>query len=108
MKKEEFDNVVLKEKEKRLSISRLPKRVKEEFIEYANEEFCSDYGACLHSVWDNFKLWKMYFENIDMKLDIIINKFEKPNVKPDDKEEITLLSGKIIKKEVENSNGNTK
>lgn len=106
MKREEFDKVVLKEKERRLSISRLPKRVKEEFVEYANEEFCSDYGACLHSVWDSFKLWKLYFENIDMKLDNIINKLDNPYTKQT--EEIALLSGKKIKKEVKNSNGRTK
>jgi len=103
---EEFKEVVLREKEKRLSISRLPPRVKEEFVSYADEEFCSDYGACLHSVWDSFKLWKMYFENIDMKLDMIINKFDNPHTKPT--EEISLLSGKKIKKEVGNSNGSTK
>ena len=105
---EEFKEIVLREKEKRLSISRLPPRVKEEFVNYADDEFCSDYGACLHSVWDSFKLWKMYFENIDMKLDMIINKFDNPYTKPD-KENITLLSGKKIdKKEVGNSNGSTK
>ena len=103
---EEFKEVVLREKEKRLSISRLPPRVKEEFVNYADDEFCSDYGACLHSVWDSFKLWKMYFENIDMKLDMIINKFDNPHTKPT--EEISLLSGKKIKKEVGNSNGSTK
>ena len=103
---EEFKEIVLREKEKRLSISRLPPRVKEEFVSYADEEFCSDYGACLHSVWDSFKLWKMYFENIDMKLDMIINKFDNPHTKPT--EEISLLSGKKIKKEVGNSNGSTK
>jgi len=103
---EEFKEIVLREKEKRLSISRLPPRVKEEFVNYADDEFCSDYGACLHSVWDSFKLWKMYFENIDMKLDMIINKFDNPHTKPT--EEISLLSGKKIKKEVGNSNGSTK
>ena len=97
---EEFKEVVLREKEKRLSISRLPPRVKEEFVNYADDEFCSDYGACLHSVWDSFKLWKMYFENIDMKLDMILNKFD-TDTKPDNNENISLLSGKkIMKKEV--------
>ena len=99
MRKEEFNEVVLKDKETRLTMSRVPKKIKEEFIEYANEEFCSDFGACFHSIWDNFKLWKMLFENLDMKLDVIIDKLNS-NTKPDD-DKIVLLSGKkIIKKEV--------
>jgi len=104
----EFDEIVLKEKERRLSISRVPPRVKKEFVEFADAEFCSDYGACLHSVWDSFKIWKMYFENLDMKLDLIIDKLNNVENKPDNKESITLLSGRKIKKEVGNSNGSTK
>ena len=28
-------------------ISRIPEKIKKQFIELANEEFCSDYGMCL-------------------------------------------------------------
>lgn len=99
----DFNGIVLKEKERRLNISRVPPRVKKEFIEYADEEFCSDYGACLHSVWDSFKLWKTYFENLDMKMDIIIDKLNSVEEKPDKEEGIKMLSGKSIKKGVRNS-----
>ena len=98
MKKEEFNELVLKDKETRLSISRVPKKTKKDFVELADNEFEGDYGMALKSIFDNFSLWKMLFENIDMKLDIIIDKLNNPN--KEDKERINLLSGKIIKKEV--------
>lgn len=107
-----FDEIVFKEKEKRISISRIPPRIKKEFVEFSDAEFCSDYGACLHYVWDNFKLWKTYFENMDMKLNIIIDNLNIPSEEPAIENvatgKIRLLSGKSIKKGVENSNGSTK
>ena len=103
-----FDNIVLREKEKRLSISRVPRKTKEEFVAFANEEFEEDYGMCLKHVWDQYKIWKMYFENLDMKLDIIINKLNQPQPQ-NDSDTITLLDGQTkIQKGGKNSNGSTK
>lgn len=45
--KEEFHKVVLKDKETRLNISRVPKKVKILFIQLAEEEFEKDYGMTL-------------------------------------------------------------
>ena len=98
--KEEFDKIALKEKETRLSISRIPKQVKEEFVEFADEEFCSDYGLCFKSVWDNFKLWKIFFQNIDMKLDSILGRLsqiEQNEESSDEKQSIKMLSGEELK-----------
>ena len=75
-KREDFDKVVLREKETRISISRIPRKTKAAFIELAEEEFEGDYGMTLKSMVDNFSLWKMLFENVDMKLDIIIDKLK--------------------------------
>ena len=106
MKREEFDEIVLKEKETRLSISRIPKKTKAAFVAFAEEEFEGDYGMCLKTIFDNYSLWKLLFENVDMKLDLILNNLN--GTPKEGTEEIRLLSGKIIKKEVGNSNGNTK
>ena len=92
----EFNDVVLREKERRLSISRVPKQTKEEFVAFANEEFEEDYGMCLKYVWDNFKMWKIFFENMDMKLDKLLEGNNQPE--PESKESITLLSGRKIEK----------
>lgn len=104
---EGFDKIVLREKEKRLSISRVPKQTKEEFVAFANEEFEEDYGMCLKHVWDNFKIWKLYFENMDMKLNEILSRLSKPTEqKP---EGIRMVGGNIIQKGGKNnSNGRTK
>ena len=104
---EEFKEIVLRDKEKRLSISRVPKKTKEEFVAFANEEFEEDYGMCLKYVWDNFKMWKTYFENMNFKLDNILETIS-PHNQPEQKESITLLSGKKIQKGGKNSDGNTK
>ena len=103
-----FDEIVLREKEKRLSISRVPKHTKEEFIEFANEEFEEDYGMCLKYVWDSFKLWKMFFENMNYKLDNILEIVSQTEKKPEQKENIVLLSGRKIEKGGKNSDGKSK
>ena len=99
----EFNDIVLRDKEKRLSISRLPKNVKEEFVAFAEEEFCEDYGMCFKYVWDQFKLWKVFFENMDMKLDNILGILSQQNTE----KQIQMLSGKKVKGG-KNSDGSTK
>ena len=100
-----FDEIVLRDKEKRLSISRVPKKTKEEFIAFANEEFEEDYGMCLKHIWDQFKMWKVYFEHLDMKLDNILSRVSQPNQETPG---IRMLDGKITQKGGKNSNGSTK
>jgi len=91
-----FNEIVLRENERKLFISRISKNVKEEFIKFAKEEFCEDYGMCFKYLWDNFKLWKLLFENLDMKLDKIILMLENPELKSELRE-IKTLSGKKLK-----------
>ena len=64
----EFDEVVLRENERKLFISRLPKNIKEEFTKFAEEEFCDDFGMAFKNVWDCFKLWNQVMYNVDLKL----------------------------------------
>ena len=104
MNREEFEGVVLREKERKLSISRLPRQTKEEFVKFAEDEFCNDFGMALKAVWDNFKLWKMFFENVDFKLDYIISRVEnQKEEKPES--DIKLLSGRIVKGGKKKDNG---
>jgi len=99
MEKEEFNEVVLREKEKSFFISRIPKQVKEEIIDFANKEFCQDYGMAIKHIWDSYKLWLHFMSNWDFKLDSIYNLLLDLNSgkKP---EGIKMLNGKKIKKEV--------
>ena len=93
--------------ELKLVISRLPRKTKDDFIALANAEFCGDYGMTLKYLFDNFKLWKLLFENIDMKLDQILEVIPQTEQKPD-KEEIQLLSGKRIESKGGEKNGKFK
>jgi len=96
MEKEEFSEIILREKESSLHISRIPKNTKEAFIQLSKDEFAGDYGMTLKSLFDNFALWKLLFENVDFKLDHIINLLiNKPEVEQDG---IKLLNGNILKK----------
>ncbi len=78
-------------------MSRVPKTTREEFVKYAEEEFCDDYGMCLKYVWDNFKLWKIFFQNMEYKLDEIIRKLDNPIVE-EKPEGINMLSGRKVMK----------
>jgi len=101
MDKEKFDEVILREKERRISINRIPKQTKEEFVELANSEFCEDYGLTLKYVWDSFKIGKLFVENLSYKLDEILLKLNLiTEEKPDEEDSLTMLSGRKVKKEV--------
>ena len=91
---EEIKELAKKVKTRGLVINRIPKQIKVDFIDFADKEFEGDYGMCLKHIWDNYLLWKVLFENMDMKLDRIINSLEN---KPQE-EEIRLLNGSKIKK----------
>jgi hypothetical protein len=87
-----------------LVMSRVPPRVKDEFIKYANDEFCGDYGMVLKQVWEQFKEYQFMksqlFGNAEVKLNHIISLLE--NQSEPKSKEIKLLSGKSIKKEGKN------
>ena len=83
MKTDEFKEVVLKKtRSDGLVISRLPKPTRDEFIEFANHEFSGDYGMALKHLWDSFKLWKIVFENIDLRLGKILDLMQSSNEQP--------------------------
>lgn len=100
---EKIPDYLLKDKETRLSISRVPKRIKEEFIKLAEEEFEKDYGMCLK--W----CFEQALEYQSMKPLIFNIQTEKKPASQGEKEEepkkIRVLSGKELKKEVTNRNG---
>ncbi len=98
MKEEKFEQIVLRDKVNRLSIARLPKNIKDEFISFAEDEFCEDYGMAFKHVWDNYKFWRVLYENLDYKMNHIINLLENTNSSEKDTpiNEIKLLNGEKI------------
>lgn len=89
---------VLKQKEHKLNISRLPKQTKEEFLELADAEFCGDYGMTLKYIFDMFKMQRAFYENMDYKLDEINDKLDNTQAnEPSDTEGKRMLGGNTIK-----------
>lgn len=88
---------MLKDKEERLSLSRVPKKTKELFIDIANEDHCGDYGMTLKTILDGYMMFKVYFENMDMKLDKILWKINQGNEESSESE-IKTMSGRIVEK----------
>ena len=94
MESEEFGDIVLREKERSLFISRVPKPTKDLFIELANSDFASDYGLLLHWLLSQAIEYQRLKEVLlDKDFWIKLNKKEEV---PEDS--IKLLSGKSIKK----------
>lgn len=90
----------IQENKKSLNIARLPDKTKEEFLAFAKEEFCDDYGMCFKSVWDNFKMWQIFFQNMDMKLDNIlerISQLEQTEKKPET-DKIKMVDGRTVER----------
>lgn len=98
----DFDDIVLKEKEKSFYISRIPKKTKEEIIRFAGEEFEEDYGMAIHFIWCKFKEMIKYEEMQDIKLNYIIQILENQNQKSEvekkeEKPSIKMMDGRSVK-----------
>lgn len=90
---DEVKEVLMKEKEKSLRISRIPKRIKASFLALAEEEFENDYGMTLKFLWDKFDEYSYFINNLDTKLDYLISvsKNEKK-----DESGIKAMSGRVM------------
>ena len=104
----EIKEIVLKYRETRLNISRVPKKTKEEFIKFAEEEFEGDYGMLLKELWEKYKDYSMIQQTFDVKLNYIIQLLENEKStalqerKPE-KKIIAFLDGRKVEKEVKNN-----
>lgn len=103
---EKMKDILLREKERKLYISRVPNKTKALFIALANEEFTEDFGLCLKWCLDQaleYQSMKInFFENINYKLDYIIENIsqkEQKEKKPE-KSSITMMSGRKVDKGV--------
>jgi len=92
---EETKKVLMKEKEKSLRISRIPSRIRENFINLANAEFEGDYGMVMKFLWEKYEEYLYFFNNFETKLDYII---ELSKTKTEQiGNGVKLLSGRVVK-----------
>ena len=78
-------------------MSRVPRKTKELFLEIANEDYSGDYGMTLKGILDGYMLSKVYFENMDMKLDKILCKLNQGN-EESSTSGIKMMNGRIVEK----------
>lgn len=91
-----------------LSMSRVPKQTKKEFILLADSEFCSDYGLTLRYLMDELKkstTSELIIQKV-MELDERVAKLEGRGNQDNTDEEIVTLSGRVLKKRNKKKNKN--
>jgi len=102
LKKEKIPNILKKIQkflDGTLEFKNISSQTYKEFNEFCEQEFDGNGGLCFKSVWDNFKLWQMFFQNMDMKLDNILGRLsqiEQKEQSSDEKCFIKALSGRTI------------
>ena len=98
--RKKLKGVILREKEKGFWMSRVPRETKELFIKIAEEQFEEDYGMFLKTLVDNYvesqNLKIIFFENIDYKLNHILELLTQKEEKPE--KVIKMLSGRKVMK----------
>lgn len=99
MKREEVEKIAFINKETRISMNSVPRNTKKEFVEFAELEFENNYGSAFASVWREFKMWKLFVENMNYKLDEILEKVSQveKEEKSSDKVIKTLSGREILK-----------
>lgn len=81
-----------------LYMNRVPPKTKQEFKNFANEEFCGDYGLCLKAIWDYFKADAKY-AYLFQRLAVLEQEFYQKDVKT--KKNIKLFDGRTIDRGIE-------
>lgn len=81
--------------QKKLVIGRVPDDTKDEFVEFAKEAYCDDYGMAFKAIWEYFKLDMKYMDLLER-----INRLEQINssnvkIEMSDNVEIKTLDGKV-------------
>ena len=83
-----------------IHISRVPSKVKEEFVKLANDEFCSDYGMCLTFlmkgvVSQDTQMILNSLDNLDERVSYLETSFKEGT--QESSKSIKLVNGKEIK-----------
>ena len=85
-----------------LHITRIPKKTRDEFIAWANEEYCGDFGFALKALWDDMpsadtRILMDIVKNLEERLSALeISVEQKPESK-ESKGTIKMCDGTTIK-----------
>ena len=77
-----------------------PADTKKLFMEIANTDYDGDIGMTLKTILDGYMMFKVYFENMDMKLDKILCKLNENTQRNEEssESEIKTMSGRTVEK----------
>ena len=92
--------VLKKVKSQGLMMSRVPQRIRDNFVRLAEEEFAGDYGMALSFLWDKFELLSSIMQSWDTKLNYIIELLSQDKSSTEKKLGKKMMSGRIVEKEV--------
>lgn len=85
-----------------LHIARIPPKTKEEFVEWATEEFCGDFGMALKFLWDGMPKADILsvVEGLQNHEERIVQLEAQQTIEPEsigqDKKELKMLNGNKI------------
>ena len=85
-----------------LHITRLPKNTREEFIAWANEEYCGDFGFALKALWDDMpkadiRTMMDIVKSLEGRIANLELAVEQRSGQKDDEGSITLCDGSKLK-----------
>jgi len=72
MNKDEFENYNKKIRCEGIVMSRVPTPTREEFVKISEKQFAGDYGMALAHLLYNYKLFIIFINDFNMKLDNIM------------------------------------
>ena len=77
-----------------------PSDTKKLFMDIANTNYNGDIGMTLKSILDGYMMFKIYFENMDMKLDKILCELNEntKEIEESSDSEIKMMNGRIVEK----------
>jgi len=100
--KEKVTEIQEKVKSQGIVINRIPKKTKDDFIAIANEEFAGDYGLlmkwCLEQALEYQSMKVTFFENIDLKLNQLLEQNPVSQEEQSSDKSIRTISGRRIVK----------
>jgi len=82
-----------------LHMSRIPRRTKRWFTDYADDYFCGDYGMCFKHICNSFRgMSPIGYDELADELDALKQRLNESEVKPEqDKKIRTMVNGKTIR-----------
>ena len=101
MDRDQFEEYNKKIRSEGIVMSRVPKPTRDDFVKLAEEQFSGDYGMLLKHLLDNYKLFIIFINDFNIKLDNIMLRLDQmeQNKEGSTSKKIRMLSGRELNTE---------